>query len=196
MDGERCYLDKTRRSHAEAQVCLDLARRQCGGMDSGSILVRCTSNGVGPSPSPNPSPSRTAARHRAGRLARCYSSGGRRRPRRRAAVQSGGPGRGSYDLERAVRSQTVELADLKATACRGAVGLRDRSHAGAGFAKSATEACWSELRIDAGLPASLGLVVQALCSSTTSALGAAGVEQNVPHASMSLRRFSRASPRR
>ena len=100
------------------------------------------------------------------------------------------------DLERSVRTLTVELADLKATACRGAVGLRDRSHAGAGFAKSATEACWSELRIDAGLPASLGLVVQALCSSTTSALGAAGVEQNVPHASMSLRRFSRASPRR
>src|SRR5271169_4086678 len=43
-----------------------------------------------------------------------------RRPRRGGAVQSEGPGRGVLaevddDLERAVRSLTVELADLKAT---------------------------------------------------------------------------------
>jgi hypothetical protein len=43
------------------------------------------------------------------------------------------------DLERAVRSLTV--ADLKATACRGAAGVCDRSHAGGRAAKSATEAC-------------------------------------------------------
>jgi hypothetical protein len=35
------------------------------------------------------------------------------------------------DLERTTRLLTVELADLKAGACRGAAGLRDRSYAGA-----------------------------------------------------------------
>jgi hypothetical protein len=99
-------------------------------------------------------------------------------------------------LERAVRSLTVELADLKAALAEVQLAFAtDRTQA-LDLPNPLSKRAGSELRIDAGLPASLGLVVQALCSSTTSALGAAGIEQNVPHASMSLRRFSRASPRR
>jgi hypothetical protein len=55
------------------------------------------------------------------------------------------------DLERAVRSLTVELADLKATLAGVRLAFATDRYAGARAAKSATETCRAELRIDAEL---------------------------------------------
>ena len=104
------------RDDAEAQVCLDLARRQCGGINSRSILVMRRSNDVEwGRPKPEPKPDQ--ARHRAGRLGRCYSIDVAIAEERRfnREVMVAVLVEVNDDLERAVRSLTVELADLKAT---------------------------------------------------------------------------------
>ena len=68
--------------------------------------------------------------------------------------QSGRLGRGQSaavlaevndDLERSVRTLTVELADLKGDASRGAIGLRDRPHAGARAAQKLPKRAEAEL---------------------------------------------------
>jgi hypothetical protein len=93
----------------------------------GASWCDTTSNGDGGMPEPKPEQLDTAPVD----WHVVLRSGGRCRPRRRAAVQSGGRlAEVNDDLERAARLLTVELADLKVTLAEVRLAFAtDRTHA-------------------------------------------------------------------